>query len=87
VNLHDDEIETEVNLRGGAIPSRFARRNYVQRAVAGIDRIHGDRAATWRSPSRTLGCRRGAVGWWIERSQHAGGLIHILPRFAIDRGS
>ncbi|MDP2326780.1 MAG: amidohydrolase family protein [Dehalococcoidia bacterium] len=91
VNLHDDEIETEVNPRVGAnLPLRFARRNYVQRAVgAGVTTAfmaiaYADLAFTIANP-RTLAAAL-AVGGEIERDRGMGGLDqHILPRFAIDR--
>lgn len=91
VNLHDDEIETEVNPRVGAnLPLRFARRNYVQRAVgAGVTTAfmaiaYADVAFTVANP-RTLAAAQ-AVGGEIERDRGMGGLDqHILPRFAIDR--
>jgi len=91
VNLHDDEIETEVNPRVGAnLPLRFARRNYVQRAVAGgittafMAIAYADLAFTIANP-RTLAAAL-AVGGEIERDRSMGGLDqHILPRFAIDR--
>lgn len=91
VNLHDDEIETEVNPRVGVnLPLRFARRNYVQRAVgAGVTTAfmaiaYADLAFTIANP-RTLAAAL-AVGGEIERDRSMGGLDqHILPRFAIDR--
>ncbi|GMU41092.1 MAG: hypothetical protein AMXMBFR23_19580 [Chloroflexota bacterium] len=91
VNLHDDEIETEVNPRVGAnLPLRFARRNYVQRAVgAGVTTAfmavaYADLAFTIANP-RTLAAAL-AIGGEIERDRSMGGLDqHLLPRFAIDR--
>ncbi len=91
VDLHDDEIETEANPRRGAnLPLRFARRNYLNRALAsGVTTAfmaiaYADLAFTIANP-RTVEAAL-STGEEIQRAPRWGGLEqHILPRFAVDR--
>jgi len=91
VDLHDDEIETEVNpRRGAALPAPFARRNYLQRALSsGITTAfmaiaYADLEFTIANP-RTLKAAL-ETGDEIRSDPNRGGLEqHVLPRFAIDR--
>lgn len=91
VDLHDDEIETEANPRRGAnLPERFARRNYLNRALAsGVTTAfmaiaYADLEFAIANPRTLAAAQR--TGDEIQRLPRWGGLEqHILPRFAIDR--
>lgn len=91
VDLHDDEIETEANPRKGAnLPLRFARRNYLNRALAsGVTTAfmaiaYADLDFAVANPRTVEAALR--TGTEIQRAPAWGGLEqHILPRFAIDR--
>ena len=91
VDLHDDEIETEANPRRGAnLPLRFARRNYLNRALAsGVTTAfmaiaYADLAFAIANPRTVEAALR--AGEEIQRAPKWGGLDQqILPRFALDR--